>query len=64
MKVAAALALLALGAPLAMAGDGVVALDSSNFDDVVDGSVPALVEFYAPVRRARARAGAQRGRGC
>lgn len=58
MKVAAALALLALGVPLAMAGDGVVALDASNFDDVVDGSVPALVEFYAPVRPPCARAGA------
>ena len=28
----------------------VVQLDASNFDDYVDGSQPALVEFYAPVR--------------
>lgn len=29
-------------------GSNVIALDSSTFDQVIDGSRPALVEFYAP----------------
>ena len=28
------------------AGD-VLSLDSSNFDKIIDGSVPALIKFYA-----------------
>ncbi len=61
MKSAALIAVLALGAPLAMAGDGVLQLTTSEFDDVVDGSAPALVEFYAPVR-GRGRPASVRGR--
>ena len=40
-----------LAAFAAAAGDGVVPLTPDNFDTVVDGSLPAFVEFYAPVRR-------------
>jgi protein disulfide-isomerase A6 len=29
-------------------GGDVIALDSSNFDSVIDGSTPALIKFYAP----------------
>jgi protein disulfide-isomerase A6 len=38
--------LLAVAVPLVSAG--VIDLDPTNFDSVVDGSKHALVEFFAP----------------
>lgn len=51
MRRSAAVALgLALALHTAAAGDGVRDLTADNFDDVIDGSHHALVEFFAPVR--------------
>lgn len=40
--------ILAVGLAAAAAEDNVIALTPDNFDDVVDGSKAAFVEFYAP----------------
>ena len=34
--------------PPKFADSHVVVLDNDNFDEIIDGSKPALVEFYAP----------------